>query len=102
MALTIVDMRTVPNTGTSQIDGEIAACRAKGPRSRQLVFGCNTVRLWPTSGSTPTYSTSRTRSRSTLRPAHLFKHPHLGVEDIDDVWTSDPLFYPAKAPADVR
>ena len=26
---------------------------------------------------------------------HLFKHPHLGVED---VWASDPLFYPAKPP----
>jgi len=31
--------------------------------------------------------------------AHLFKHPHLGTEDIDDVWASDPLFYPAKPPA---
>ena len=33
------------------------------------------------------------------RAAHLFKHPHLGVDDIDDVWASDPLFYPAKPPA---
>lgn len=31
--------------------------------------------------------------------AHLFKHPRLGVEDIYDVWQSDPLFYPAKLPA---
>jgi hypothetical protein len=31
--------------------------------------------------------------------AHLFKHPHLGVEDVEDVWASDPLFYPAKPPA---
>ena len=31
--------------------------------------------------------------------AHLFKHPHMGIEDIDDVWASDPLFYPAKPPA---
>lgn len=31
--------------------------------------------------------------------AHLFKHPHLGVEDIHDTWSSDPLFYPAKPPA---
>lgn len=30
--------------------------------------------------------------------AHLFKHPHLGIDDIDDVWASDPLFYPAKPP----
>ncbi|WP_114453576.1 hypothetical protein [Halopolyspora algeriensis] len=30
---------------------------------------------------------------------HLFKHPHLGLEDVDDVWFSDPLFYPAKPPA---
>ncbi len=31
--------------------------------------------------------------------AHLFKHPHLGLEDVMDVWSSDPLFYPAKPPA---
>jgi len=31
--------------------------------------------------------------------AHLFKHPYLGIDDIHDVWTSDPLFYPAKPPA---
>jgi hypothetical protein len=31
--------------------------------------------------------------------AHLFKHPYLGAEDIDEVWTSSPLFYPAKPPA---
>ncbi|MHB2024893.1 MAG: hypothetical protein ACYCO3_16495 [Mycobacteriales bacterium] len=31
--------------------------------------------------------------------AHLFKHPYLGIDDIADVWTNDPLFYPAKPPA---
>lgn len=31
--------------------------------------------------------------------AHLFKHPHLGIADVADVWTSDPLFYSAKPPA---
>lgn len=31
--------------------------------------------------------------------AHLFKHPYLGLEDVEDVWASDPLFYPAKPPA---
>lgn len=31
--------------------------------------------------------------------AHLFKHPRLGMPDVYDVWTSDPLFYPAKPPA---
>jgi hypothetical protein len=31
--------------------------------------------------------------------AHLFKHPHLGIEDIREVWASDPIFYPAKPPA---
>ena len=31
--------------------------------------------------------------------AHLFKHPHFGIDDIDDVWASDPLFYPATPPA---
>lgn len=31
--------------------------------------------------------------------AHLFKHPHLGIDDILDAWENDPLFYPAKPPA---
>ena len=31
--------------------------------------------------------------------AHLFKHPHLGIEDVMEVWNSGPLFYPAKPPA---
>lgn len=31
--------------------------------------------------------------------AHLFKHSRLGIEDIKEVWDSDPLFYPAKPPA---
>lgn len=31
--------------------------------------------------------------------AHLFKHPHLGIEDVYDVWRSDRLFYPARPPA---
>jgi hypothetical protein len=31
--------------------------------------------------------------------AHLFKHPHLSLDDIAEVWVSDPLFYPAVPPA---
>lgn len=31
--------------------------------------------------------------------SHLFKHSGLGLDDISDVWASDPLFYPAKPPA---
>lgn len=31
--------------------------------------------------------------------AHLFQHPNLGVQDVYDVWVSDPLFYPARPPA---
>lgn len=31
--------------------------------------------------------------------AHLFKHPHLGLADVYELWTSDPLFYPARPPA---
>lgn len=26
--------------------------------------------------------------------SHLFKHPGLGLDDIGDVWVSEPLFYP--------
>lgn len=32
--------------------------------------------------------------------AHLFKHVTLGIDDIHEVWRSDPLFNPAKQPAD--
>jgi hypothetical protein len=32
--------------------------------------------------------------------AHLFKHPHLGLADVRDVWANSPIFYPAKPPAD--
>jgi hypothetical protein len=31
--------------------------------------------------------------------AHLFKHPHLGLDDVMDAWTSDPLVDPARPPA---
>jgi len=31
--------------------------------------------------------------------AHVFKHAHLGIADVDDVWASEPLFSPAKPPA---
>ena len=31
--------------------------------------------------------------------AHLFKHPHLGLADVRDVWVNTPVFYPAKPPA---
>ena len=31
--------------------------------------------------------------------AHLFKHPRLGIDDMHEVWGSDPLFYPARRPA---
>lgn len=37
--------------------------------------------------------------RGNSKVAHLFKHPALGIEDIYDVWRSDPLFYPAIPPA---
>ncbi len=32
--------------------------------------------------------------------AHLLKHAALGIDDIHEVWQSDPVFYPAKPPAD--
>jgi hypothetical protein len=30
---------------------------------------------------------------------HLFKHESLGLDDVKEVWNSDPLFYPSKPPA---
>ena len=35
----------------------------------------------------------------TSQAPHLFKHGPLGIDDIFDVWRSDPLFYPSKPPA---
>ena len=32
--------------------------------------------------------------------AHLFKHAALGIDDIHEVWHSEPVFYAAKPPAD--
>lgn len=32
--------------------------------------------------------------------AHLFKHAELGVDDVREVWQSEPMFYPAKPPGD--
>jgi hypothetical protein len=51
------------------------------------------------SGSTRACSMRRTRSRSIPRLRICSSIPHLGIDDIDDVWASDPLFYPAKPPA---
>jgi hypothetical protein len=31
--------------------------------------------------------------------AHLFKHDPFGIDDIYEIWNSDPLFYPATPPA---
>jgi len=31
--------------------------------------------------------------------AHLFKHAPFGIDDVLEVWQSDPLFYPAIPPA---
>ena len=30
---------------------------------------------------------------------HLFKHDPHGIDDIYEIWHSDPMFYPAKPPA---
>jgi len=32
--------------------------------------------------------------------SHLFKHAGLGIADVFEVYCSDPIFYPAKPPAD--
>jgi hypothetical protein len=31
--------------------------------------------------------------------AHLFEHAPFGIDDVFEVWQSDPLFYPAMPPA---
>ena len=31
---------------------------------------------------------------------HLFKHGGLGLDDVYDVWWDNPLYYPARPPAD--
>ena len=32
--------------------------------------------------------------------AHLFKHATMGIDDIHEVWRSEPVFYAPKPPAD--
>ena len=32
----------------------------------------------------------------------MLKDPHLGINDVFEVWVSDPLFYPANPPALLR
>jgi hypothetical protein len=54
---------------------------------------------WLWNGLIPISLTMTGRSRSITRSATLFKHPHLGVDDIRDMWASEPLCYPAKPPA---
>ena len=33
---------------------------------------------------------TKNRSRSMLKPPHMLKHPCLGIEDLREVWASDP------------
>ena len=68
--------------------------------SSLCVVVCNTIIRWAANGSIRTCWMRKIRSKSIRKPRTCsIKHPHLGIDDIDDVWASDPLFYPAKPPA---
>jgi hypothetical protein len=77
----------------------LPAERSTRTRAMASVVVCNTIDLGLTSGSIQTCWMKTIRSRLTIRPHTLFKHPRLGIDEIDEVWASSPLFYPAKPPA---
>lgn len=99
----VVDRSDEPGWMTSdeklRINHEfVVAYKSCPSRRQQFVLGCNTVGRWP-SRSTSICSTMTTHSRSMTRQHTSSSTPSLGIEDIYEVWRSDPIFYPAQPPA---
>lgn len=65
---------------------------------QRVVFGCNTVG-WVRELFDLDLLDDAGPFEIDDQAAHLFKHGGLGIEDIYEVWESDPVFYPAKPPA---
>jgi hypothetical protein len=57
----------------------------------ELVVGCNTLSGVADETFDPDLLDEFDPFEIDAQSAHLFKHPHLGIEDINDVWASDPL-----------
>jgi hypothetical protein len=64
-----------------------------------LVVVCNTLARVSHELFDPDHLDQEDPFEVDTQAAHLFKHPHLGIQDVYDVWINDPLFYPAKPPA---
>ncbi len=63
------------------------------------VFVCNTLGRVSRERFDPDVLDDKDPFEVDTQAAHLFEHSHLGLQDVYDVWVSDPLFYPAKPPA---
>ncbi len=59
------------------------------------VFVCNTMAVVSDERFDPDLLDDEDPFEIDAQATHLFKHPRLGIDDINDVWTSEPLFYPA-------
>ncbi len=66
---------------------------------RALVVVCNALVECRRNCSPPACWTRTTRSRSTPRRPTSSSIPNLGLADVRDLWSADPLFYPARPPA---
>lgn len=64
---------------------------AKNPDTCRSVFGCNTLGHVADDPFDPDLLDELDPFEIDTQAAHLFKHPHLGIEDVNDVWASDPL-----------
>jgi hypothetical protein len=75
--------------------------RRAGPKSadfEQFVFVCITV-SWEDDLLDIQLLDEDDPFEITRQAPHLFEHDALGIDDIHDVWRSNPLFYPTKPPA---
>ena len=84
--------------------GSRAPARPPAPsgwRARVTCARPSTRRSGAVSGATAstTRATTPRSSQVDAPAAHLFKHPRLGVEDVEEVWADEPLFHPATPPA---
>ena len=62
------------------------ATTGRGVR-RALVFFCNTLPVVAGERFDPDLLDDQDPFEIDTQAAHLFRHPHLGIEDINDVWS---------------
>jgi hypothetical protein len=84
---------------TTVVKSELRDSQAKSPTSQAFVSVCITIGHVADELFDLDLLEEEDPFEIDAQAAHLFKHPRLGIEDIREVWASDPMFYPAKPPA---